>query len=133
MSLAKITLYGNVGQDPESRFTAEGIQMTNFSIAVSDKKGKWTDWYRVTAWRKQGELVQEYVKKGDAVVVIGDLHLNAFTGKDGKDRVSLEVAMSDIQFGGKKNGGSEGGDAPRQGRPKPAKPTQDEDDDWFNA
>lgn len=94
-----ILLVGNVGGDPELRFTSSGDAVAAFSVAntprVKNQHGEWVDgdtaWYRVTAWRRDAESVAEGVSKGDRVRVTGRLKAGTYEGKDGQVRVSLDV------------------------------------------
>lgn len=105
MSFNKITIVGNLGHDPELRYTPQGIPVCNFSVATNER---WRDsggelqerttWFRVTAWRRHAELANQYLKKGSQVYVEGRLSLREYTGRDGVVRTSLEVTVSDIQF-----------------------------------
>ena len=113
MSLAHITLYGNLGRDPETRYTKSGAMNVSFSMAVSTRRGmdEHTDWYRVTAWGKLAELMDRFAQdgtlaKGTAVVVLGRLTTSEYTGKDGSQRFSLDVNADTVQLAGSRNGGA---------------------------
>lgn len=105
-------IIGNVGRDPELRYTQSGIAVANFSVAVSRK---WTDkntneprekttWFKVSAWRGLAETVNQYVHKGMQIMVTGEVSASAYTGKeDGEPKASLELTALDIQFLGKKS------------------------------
>ena len=122
-------IIGNVGSDPEMRFTANGKAVTNFSVAVNRRfKGKdgqmqeKTKWFRVTAWDKLGETCNQYLSKGRQVLVVGEVKASAYTNAAGEPAASLEIIARDVKFlGGKSNGN--GGNA----APDPAGPTPDED------
>ncbi len=124
MSYAKVTLIGNLGRDPEMRFTPDGRALANTSIAVTrkTKAGEETDWYRVTFGGKLGEIAGEYLKKGRQVYVEGRLKLNKYNDRDGVERHSLDVDATELQMLGTRDGmaraGEEGapgaGSAPRE-------------------
>lgn len=101
--IAEITIVGNVGRDPEVRFTAGGKSVTSFSVAVSTGKknadGSWTDetdWFRVAAFGDMGERVSEQLRRGSRVLVLGRFKARTWTDKDGAAKTSLEVAASKV-------------------------------------
>jgi single-strand DNA-binding protein len=105
MSFNKIIIVGNLGRDPELRYTPQGTAVCNFSVATNerrrDKAGEQQDvttWFRVNAWGRQAENVSKYLTKGRRVYVEGRLHVEEWTDRDGKSRYTLEVNASDIQF-----------------------------------
>lgn len=106
-------IVGNLGKDPEMRFTPSGVPVTTFSVAVSrkwkDKDGEQqekTTWFRVNAWRKLAEVCNQYLSKGSKVLVEGDVSASAWTGQDGEPRASLELNAQNVRFlGGKPQGG----------------------------
>jgi len=108
----KITIVGNLGQDPEMKYTPSGTAVTNFSVATNrswtnqdGSKGEETVWFRVAAWRRQAETCNEYLSKGRQVLVEGRLRpANAWIGRDGEARASLEITAQTVKFLGKANG-----------------------------
>jgi single-strand DNA-binding protein len=106
MSYAKVTLIGNLGRDPEVRFTPDGRALANTSIAVTrkTKAGEETDWYRVTFGGKLGEIAGEYLKKGRQVYVEGRLKLNKYNDREGIERHSLDVDATELQMLGTRDG-----------------------------
>jgi single-strand DNA-binding protein len=105
MSFNKIIIVGNLGRDPELRYTPQGTAVCNFSVATNerrrDKAGEQQDvttWFRVNAWGRQAENVSKYLSKGRRVYVEGRLHVEEWNDRDGKTRYTLEVNASDIQF-----------------------------------
>ena len=102
----QITLIGNLGADPEMRYTPNGLPVTSFRMAVSrnwtgqdGQRQEKTIWFRVTAWRKLAETASQYLTKGSKVLVVGELEEpNAYMDKEGKPRASLEVTASTIRF-----------------------------------
>lgn len=114
MSFNKIIIVGNLGRDPELRYTPQGNAVCNFSIATNekrrDKAGEMQDvttWFRVTLWGKQAEVAAKYLTKGSSVYVEGRLRVEEWTDRDGNNRQTLDVNGSDIQFlgGGARNEG----------------------------
>lgn len=104
-SLNKILLIGNVGGDPEMRFTPNGVPVTTFSLAtnrsVTQPDGsfkKETEWFRITAWRKQAESCNQFLTKGKLVYVEGSLRTSTWEGKDGLKRTTLEVNADRVLF-----------------------------------
>lgn len=123
--LKKIFIIGNVGRDPEERFSQDGRMYINFSVAVNDRPRRnqaadagtggaqpveQTTWFRVTAFGRQAEIVKEYVRKGTSVFVSGDLTAREYPDpKTGQQRTSLDITMQDMQLLTPK-GVTEGGD-----------------------
>ena len=107
MSLATITLMGNLGRDPEAKTTRTGTPFTEFSVAVSTKRGdtETTNWYRVSAWGKLGETLDRLYQsgaltKGTQVLVIGRLVVRDYTDNAGSPKYSLDVDANDVQLAG---------------------------------
>lgn len=105
MSFNKIIIVGNLGRDPELRYTPQGSAVCNFSLATNEKKRDKggdlqdvTTWFRVTLWNKQAENASKYLTKGSPVYVEGRLRIEEWTDKDGKIRYTLEVQATDMQF-----------------------------------
>ncbi len=134
MSFNKIILVGNLGRDPELRYTPQGDAVCNFSMAVNEKKrdkaGELQDvttWFRVTLWRRQAENASKYLTKGSAVYIEGRLHVEEWTDRDGNNRYTLEVSGTDMQFLGGRGGETEssseatysGGSSPSPETPAP--------------
>lgn len=126
----QITLVGNLGRDPEMRYTPSGVPVTSFSVAVNKRyqgqDGQWQDktiWFRVTAWRKLAETASQYLTKGSKVLVVGELEEpRIWTDRDGQAQASLDVTAQTIRFlssRGDTAGG--GGDYQREPAPAPAR------------
>lgn len=102
----QITLIGNLGRDPEMRYTPTGLPVTSFTMAVSrnwvgqdGQRQEKTIWFRVTAWRKLAETASQYLTKGSKVLVVGELEEpNAYIDREGQPRASLEVTAQTIRF-----------------------------------
>ena len=105
MSFNKIIIIGNLGRDPELRYTPQGNAVCNFSVATNEKKKDKagdlqdiTTWFRVTLWGKQAENASKYLTKGSPIYVEGRLRVEEWTDRDGGQRYTLEVQASDMQF-----------------------------------
>ena len=117
--LNHIVIMGRLAKDPELRRTQSGTAVTSFRLAVDrDFKDKQTgeratDWLDCVAWRGTAEFVEKYFSKGSLAVVSGRLQMRDWTDKDGNKRISAEVQVDSIYFGGAKRneGGSDAGDA----------------------
>lgn len=110
MSFNKIILVGNLGKDPELRYTPAGDAVCSFSLATNEKhKGETTTtWFKITLWRQRAEAAAKYLTKGSPVYIEGRLNIEEWTDRDNKNRFTLEVQATDMQFIG---GGQEKGDA----------------------
>ena len=106
-SFNKIVVVGFLGRDPELKYTPQGTANCKLSVAATEKRQdkEYTTWFRITVWGKQGELCNEYLRKGSQVYVEGRLRQEEYTDRDGQKRTSLEVNATDVQFLGKKDGG----------------------------
>jgi single-strand DNA-binding protein len=109
-SLNKILLIGNVGSDPEMRFTPTGIAVASFSLATSrvsntpdGEKKQETEWFTITVWRKQAESCNQFLTKGQKVYVEGRLHSRSWEGQDGQKRFRNEVTADRVLFLDKKS------------------------------
>ena len=115
-SVNKVILLGNLGRDPETRYTTGGDAVTNLNIATSeqwkDKSGEKqerTEWHRVVLFGRQAEIAGEYLKKGRSVYIEGRLQTRKYTDKDGVEKYSTEIVGDRMQLiGGSREGG--GGD-----------------------
>jgi len=107
-SVNKVILIGNLGRDPEVRYTAGGTPVANFSMATSER---WTDasgdrkerteWHKVVVWAKQAEIVGEYLRKGKQVYVEGSLQTREWTDREGNKRYTTEVKAQRVQMLGR--------------------------------
>ena len=99
----KLTIVGNLGKDPEMKYTTDGKAVTTFSVAASNRKDE-TVWYRVTTWDKQAETCNQYLHKGSKVLVEGALKADAqgnprvYQKKDGTWAASFDVAAENVRF-----------------------------------
>jgi single-strand DNA-binding protein len=115
----KVIIVGNLGRDPEMRYTPDGTPVTNFSVATNRRwstpdgtQNEETVWFRVTAWRQLAELCNQYLSKGRPVLVEGRMNADretgaprVWTGNDGQPRASFEVTALTVRFlGGRGEG-----------------------------
>ncbi|HEY0003813.1 MAG TPA: single-stranded DNA-binding protein [Pyrinomonadaceae bacterium] len=124
MSFNKIIVVGNLGRDPELRYTPQGTPVCTFSLASNERRknnaGEQQDittWFRVTVWGKQAETVSRFLAKGRSVYVEGRLHVEDWTDKEGKSRYTLEVNASEVHFLDSANSGEREGIPVRQFEP----------------
>ena len=110
MSFNRIIIVGNLGRDPELRYTPQGTPVCSFTMATNDrrkdKNGEMQDqttWFRVTLWNRQAETASQYLHKGKSVYIEGRLRVEEYTDRDGKLRHSLEVTATDMQFIGSRS------------------------------
>lgn len=116
MSFNKIILVGNLGKDPELRYTPQGTAVCSFTMATNekrrDKSGEFQNiatWFKVTLWGNQAEVASKYLTKGKPVYIEGRLRIEEWTDRDGNNRQSLEVNGTDMQFLGGADRGEGGG------------------------
>lgn len=112
----KVILIGHLGADPEVRYTASGSPVANFRIATTDtwtdkngQKQERTEWHRIVAWGKLGELAGEYLSKGRQVYVEGRLQTRQWDDRDGNKKYTTEIVATQVTFLGAR------GDAPAGG------------------
>lgn len=125
------TVIGRLGRDPEMRYTQDGTPVTSFSIATSRKwtnaegqQQEKTTWFRVTAWRKLGETCNQYLTKGQLVLVEGDVDASAWSDKaSGEARATLELRARTVRFLSPKG---EKPEAPAEGAPAAAPEAEEE-------
>ena len=121
-SVNKVILVGNLGRDPELRYTPGGQPVANFSIATSESwnkkdgsgKEERTEWHRIVAWGRTAELCAQYLAKGRTVYIEGRLQTREWENKEGQKQRTTEVIAISVQFIG--GGGGAGGAAPRVGQ-----------------
>jgi single-strand DNA-binding protein len=118
-SVNKVILVGNLGKDPEVKFTPSGVPVAKFSLATNerfkDKGGEWqdrTEWHNIVAWQRLAEIIGEYVKKGSKIYIEGRLQTSSWEDKQsGEKKYRTEVVASDlVLLGGRGEGGGGGGD-----------------------
>lgn len=104
-SLNKVMLIGNLGRDPEVRYTASGQAVASFSLATSEKfkgkTGEWeerTEWHNITLWGKLAEIAGEYLSKGKTIYIEGRLQTRKWQDKNGNDRYTTDIVGDRMQM-----------------------------------
>jgi len=125
----KVILVGNLGADPDMRYTPSGQGVCELRIATSeswnDKNGQRqerTEWHRIVVWGKRAEVCSKYLSKGRQVYVEGRIQTRTYDDKDGNKRYITEIIAADVQFlggGGREGGGGGGGKGGRNDDPPP--------------
>ena len=111
----KVILVGNLGKDPEVRFTPNGRALAKFSVATSERwtdqdgnKQERTEWHNVVVWGKQAETCGQYLSKGRQVFIEGSIRTRQYDDKDGNKRYITEIVARDVRFLGGGGGGGRG-------------------------
>ena len=136
-SLNKVMLIGNLGKDPEVRYTPAGVAVASFNLATSErfknKSGEWeerTEWHRVTLWSKLAEIAGEYLAKGKTVYIEGRLQTRKWQDNSGNERYTTEIVGEKMQMLSPKGESRRGGDTisePANGGGFEEPPFQDDD------
>jgi single-strand DNA-binding protein len=136
-SLNKVMLIGNLGKDPEVRYTPAGVAVASFNLATSErfknKSGEWeerTEWHRVTLWSKLAEIAGEYLAKGKTVYIEGRLQTRKWQDNSGNERYTTEIVGEKMQMLSPKGETRRGGDTtsePVSGGGFEEPPFQDDD------
>ena len=113
----KVILVGNLGNDPDTKYTQGGMAVTRISLATTsvrnDREGnkhERTEWHRVVFFGKLGEIAGEYLRKGSQVYVEGEIRYDKYTGQDGVEKYSTDIVANEMQMlGGRGDGGGGGG------------------------
>jgi single-strand DNA-binding protein len=141
MGVNKAILIGNLGKDPELKYTPSGKAVASFSLATSERwtgadgqKNESTTWHNIVAWGKQAEILKEYLSKGKQVYIEGRIDNRSYEDKEGNKKYISEIVVTNFQFlGGRpqddkggSGGGSASGTAPM---PEPSGGGSAEDDD----
>ncbi|MBB5940801.1 single-stranded DNA-binding protein [Xanthomonas sp. 3307] len=124
----KVILVGNLGNDPDTKYTQAGMAITRISLATTsvrkDKDGNQqerTEWHRVVFFGKLGEIAGEYLRKGSSVYVEGSIRYDKYTGQDGVEKYSTDIVADEMQMLGGRGevggGGMGGGDRPQRSAP----------------
>lgn len=132
-SVNKVILIGNLGRDPELRYTPSGTAVANFTVATNetwkDKDGtkqEHTEWHRVVAWGKLAEIAGEYLRKGRQVYIEGSIRSRTYKDKDGNERTAVEIRADNmVMLGGRSEGSLPEGKAASEA----AQPEYTPDDD----
>ena len=145
----KVILIGNLGADPETRYTAGGSAVTNVSLATTDswrdkqsgEQQEKTEWHKVVFFGRLAEIAAEYLRKGSQIYVEGRIQTRKWQGKDGQDRWTTEIVGNEMQMLGNRGGGQgqspppdfdrsqSGGQASESSSPQKATAGEDFDDD----
>lgn len=128
-SVNKVILMGNLGRDPETRFTANGAAVCNLRIATtrswkdkaSGERREETEWHSVVLYDRLAEVAGEYLRKGRPVYVEGRLQTRKWQDKEGQDRYTTEIVATEMQLLGSRDGGGAGGDDAGAGGGAPAR------------
>lgn len=131
----KVILVGNLGKDPELRYTPSGAAVVNFSLATSetfkDRDGNRqtkTEWHNIVAWRELAEICGKYLHKGKQIYCVGSLHTRKFQDRDGNDRYITEVVIKEMDMLGRAdesgNQNSGGGNGYQQNQQRTQQPRQ---------
>jgi len=126
-SVNKVILVGNLGADPETRYTPNNEQVTNIRLATTDswrdkqtgEKREQTEWHRVVFFGRLAEIAGQYLKKGSQVYIEGRLRTRKWQGQDGQDRYSTEIVADQMQMLGRREGL---GEAPMRDEARAAPP-----------
>ena len=119
----KVILVGNLGKDPEVRYSAQGAAIANLTIATSEKwkdkqtgqEQERTEWHRVVLFNRLGEIAGEYLKKGSQVYIEGKLQTRKWQDQSGQDRYTTEIVANDMQMLGGRGGDSGAGASQQDG------------------
>jgi single-strand DNA-binding protein len=122
-SVNKVIVMGNLGRDPETRYSPDGGAITNIAVATSrqwkDKatgeRKEETEWHRIVFFGRQAEIAGEYLKKGRPVYVEGRLKTRKWQDKEGVERYTTEIVAEELQLLGGREGGAGGGGAESEG------------------
>jgi single-strand DNA-binding protein len=117
----KVILVGNLGKDPDMKYTASGAAIANITVATSEswndkqtgEKVEKTEWHRVVFFRRLAEIVGEYLRKGSQVYIEGKLQTRKWQDQNGQDRYTTEIVASEMQMLGSRGG--DAGTSPQQG------------------
>lgn len=128
-SVNKVILMGNLGRDPETRFTANGAAVCNLRIATtrswkdkaSGDRREETEWHSVVLYDRLAEIAGEYLRKGRPVYIEGRLQTRKWQDKEGQDRYTTEIVGMEMQLLGSREGGGSGGDDAGGSGPAPTR------------
>jgi single-strand DNA-binding protein len=131
-SVNKVILIGNLGRDPELRYTQGGQAVANFSMATTERFSgrdgtpqERTEWHRIVVWGKQAETCAQYLSKGRSVYIEGRLQTREWEDREGQKRYTTEITAQRVQFLGPREGGSGGGGGARPPGPGDGPPSGD--------
>ena len=133
-SVNKAILIGNLGADPELRYTPSGEAVASFSLATTDKfkdrdgnAQERTEWHNVVCWKRLAEIANEYLKKGSPVYIEGNIRYRSYDDKNGVKRYRTEIIARTLQLLGQRGSGERGATAPAAEAPEPSLPAEEDD------
>jgi single-strand DNA-binding protein len=133
-SVNKAIILGNLGADPELRYTPGGQAVTSLSIATTEKykdksgeKQSRTEWHNVVLWGRLAEIARDYLKKGSPVYIEGRIQYRSYDDKEGIKRYRTDIVGQTLQLLGSRGGASEPGHAEPAETPEPSMPAEDDD------
>lgn len=110
MSLNKVILIGNLGRDPEVRYTGNGTAVANFTLATNERwrdrngeRQERTEWHRIVAWARLAEICAEYLRKGQQIYIEGRIQTREWEDRDGNKRYTTEIVANDMQMLGRRS------------------------------
>jgi single-strand DNA-binding protein len=139
----KVILVGNLGKDPDMKYTASGAAIANITVATSEswndkqtgEKQEKTEWHRVVFFRRLAEIAGEYLRKGSQVYIEGKLQTRKWQDQNGQDRYTTEIVGNEMQMlgsrGGESGSPSQGGSGFRTNPPAQQAPAQSKPDNDF--
>jgi single-strand DNA-binding protein len=124
----KVILIGNIGSDPEVKYTPSGVAVANFSLATSEswtdkasgQRQERTEWHRLVLWRKLAEIAGQYLKKGSKIYVEGKLQTRSWDDASGQKRYMTEIVVDDMQMLDGRGEAGYGGEMSQPGAGQPA-------------
>lgn len=122
----KAIIVGNLGADPEIRYTQSGSQVATFNVATTerwrDQSGQQqeaTEWHRIVAWKRLAEICGEYLHKGSKVYIEGRIQTRKWQDQNGNDRYTTEIIAREMKMLDRREGGGGGGGSQEYGAPEP--------------
>ncbi|NRA03075.1 MAG: single-stranded DNA-binding protein [Myxococcales bacterium] len=129
--LNKVMLIGNLGRDPELRYTQSGQAVANFTLATNEnwknksgEREERTEWHRLVVWGRQAEVARDYLAKGRQIFVEGRIQTREWEDKEGQKRTTTEVVVNHFVMLGRKDGAEAGRESSGQEDPGPAGPPE---------
>lgn len=137
MAVNKVLLFGNLGSDPETRYSSNGDAVTNFSLATTDRwkdkntgeNKESTEWHRIVIYGKLAEVAGQYLKKGSQVYVEGKIRTRKWQDKQGNDRYTTEINADQMKMLGRREGGDDQSQAEPAKNQRASQTAQSIDDD----
>ena len=134
----KVIIVGNLGSDPDTRYSPSGTAVTKFSVATSEswkdkqtgEQNERTEWHRVVMFGRLAEIGAEYLRKGSQVYIEGSLRTNKWQDQSGNDRYTTEIIANEMQMLGGRGGSGSGGAPMRDEAPPASPPPQRSSDDF---